>query len=143
LLEHGADWSATHHPGKFSALEYAITNENDAIVHSLLAAGASLDFRRISFNREGAEAARQIVRLLLQYGFDINQRDDWGRTPLMWAAERAPVETVRFLIESGANVNMVSGKNMNGVSGNETALRLARRAKRDDVVRLLRSHGAR
>lgn len=142
LLRHGADWSVLDHPAKFSAIEYAISNENAAIVRSLLAAGAPPMFRRLSFNRDGGEAAREIVRLLMQRGFDINRRDDWGRTPVMWAAERAPLETVKFLIDSGADINIVSGKNMNGVSSKETALQLAKRAGRSDVVALLLRHGA-
>jgi ankyrin repeat protein len=60
----------------------------------------------------------------------------------MWAAQSCPLETVQFLIECGADVNIVSGKNMNGVSSTETALRLAKRAKRTDVVDLLVQHGA-
>ena len=75
-------------------------------------------------------------------GFDLNKKDDWGRTPLMWAAESAPIETVQFLIDSGADVNIISGKNMNGVSNKDTALQLAARAKRSDVVDLLRRRGA-
>src|SRR5262249_27581146 len=116
LLEHGADFAAVDHPSKFSAMEYAISNENAAIVRGLLAAGARPTFRRISFNREGGAAAREIIRMLIERGVDINKKDDWGRTPLMWAAEGAPLETVQFLIDSGADVNIISGKNMNGVS---------------------------
>jgi len=142
LLRHGADFSAVDHPGKLSAMEYAISNENAAIVRSLLVAGARPTFRRLSFNREGGAEAREIVRLLIERGFDINKKDDWGRTPLMWAAERAPLETIQFLIDSGADVNIVSGKNMNGVSSRQTALQLARRAKRNDVVALLKRYGA-
>jgi ankyrin repeat protein len=59
LLEHGADFSAVDHPSKFSAMEYAISNENAVIVRSLFAAGARPTFRRISFNREGGAAARE------------------------------------------------------------------------------------
>jgi ankyrin repeat protein len=142
LLQHGADFSAVNHPGKVSAMEYAISNENAAIVGSLLMAGARPAFRRLSFNREGGAEAREIVRLLIERGFDINKKDDWGRTPLMWAAERAPLETIQFLIDSGADVNIGSGKNMNGVSSRQTALQLARRAKRNDVVALLKRYGA-
>jgi len=142
LLEHGADFSAVDHPSKFNAMEYAIYNENAAIVGSLFDAGARPTFRRLSFNGEGGAAAREIVRLLIEHGVDINKKDDWGRTPLMWAAESASLETVQFLIDSGADVNIVSGKNMNGVSSNETALQLAIRAKRNDVVALLLRYGA-
>jgi ankyrin repeat protein len=142
LLEHGADSSAVDHPSKFSAIEYGIANENASVVRSLLGAGARPIFRRLSFNKEGGTAARDIVLMLLERGVDINKRDDWGRTPLMWAAQSAPLETVQFLIDCGADVNIVSGKNMNGVSSNETALQLAKRAKRTDVVALLLQHGA-
>src|SRR5262249_19434413 len=100
LLAHGADCRAVDHPSKFPAMEYAIYHENASIVRSLLAAGAPLTFRRFSFNGQDPEAAREILRMLMQHGFDINKRDDWGRTPLMWAAERAPLETVQFLIDS-------------------------------------------
>ena len=142
LLAHGADFSAVDHPSKFNAMEYAIFNENAAIVRSLLAAGARPTFRRLSFNGEGGAAAREIIRMLIEHGTDINKKDDWGRTALMWAAERAPLETVQFLIDSGADINMVSGKNMNGVSSKETALQLAGRAKRSDIVALLLRYGA-
>ena len=137
LLLHGADFSAADHPSKFTAMEYAVSGENPRIVRSLLAAGAKPVFRRFSFNREGGSAACDILRMIMDHGFDINRRDDWGRTPLMWAAERAPLETVQFLLDSGADVNIISGKNMNGVSSEETALLLARRAGREDVVNLL------
>ncbi|HET9218792.1 MAG TPA: ankyrin repeat domain-containing protein [Terriglobia bacterium] len=143
LLSHGANYSAVDHPSKFSALEYAIADENADIVRSLLAAGARPVFRRLAFGREGGGPAREIVRLLVKHGFDINRKDDWGKTPLMWAAERAPLETVQFLIESGADVNIASGKNMNGVSSNQTALQIAKQAKRSDVIALLLRHGAR
>jgi ankyrin repeat protein len=80
--------------------------------------------------------------MLIEHGVDINKKDDWGRTPLMWAAEGAPLETVQFLIDSGADVNIISGKNMNRVSSKVTALQLAKRAKRSDVVTLLLRYGA-
>jgi ankyrin repeat protein len=143
LLAHGADISALDHPTKFSAMEYAVSDENVAIVRSLLSAGAPPIFRRLSFDGSGGAEAREIVGLLSQHGFDINKQDDWGRTPLMWAADHAPLETVRFLIDAGAEVNIVAGKNMNGVSSDITALQLAKRAKRQDVVELLLRHGAR
>src|SRR5262245_23458709 len=142
LLTHGADFSAVDHPSKLSAMEYAVSNEDAAVVRSLLAAGAKPIFRRLSFHKEGGAAAREIVRMLVAHGFDLNKKDDWGRTPLMWAAQSTPIETVQFLIDSGADLNIISGKNMNGVSSKETPLQLAARAKRSDVVDLLRRRGA-
>jgi ankyrin repeat protein len=142
LIEHGADVFPIDSWSKFSAMDYAISHANPAIVRNLFAAGATGTFYRLRYSVEGGEPARETARLLLEHGADINAEDDWGRTSLMWAAERATVDTVQFLIDSGADINRISGKNMNGVRSNETALQLARRAKRDDVIALLLRHGA-
>lgn len=59
----------------------------------------------------------------------------------MWAAEYAELETVRFMIERGADMHRISEANMNGVRSNETAIGLAKEQRRDDVVALLQRHG--
>ncbi|MEP6492039.1 MAG: ankyrin repeat domain-containing protein [bacterium] len=144
LLAHGADVAAVdRYNARQTALGYATESVNPAIVRSVLAAGARGTFRRVGFSVDGAARARDVVRLLVEHKADINEVDDWGRTPLMWAAQHAEPETVRFMIELGADVNRVSEANMNGVRSNETALGLARKRKRDDVVALLLRHGAR
>ena len=61
---------------------------------------------------------------------------------MMWAAEYAELETVRLMIELGADVNRVSENNMNGVNNRHTPLGIAMQAKRADVVALLQRHGA-
>jgi hypothetical protein len=50
---------------------------------------------------------------------------------------------VRFMIELGADVHRVAEENMNGVHTRDTALSLARKQQRHDVVALLEQHGAR
>jgi ankyrin repeat protein len=142
LLQHGAVISAIDSYDKYTAMDYAISQENAGIVRCLFAAGARGSFHHLRFNGEDGAAAREIARLLLEHGADVNAEDDWGRTPLMWAAERAPVETVQFLIDSGADIHRISGKGSNGVCNEETALQLARRKKRDVVVALLLQCGA-
>ncbi|MEP6571906.1 MAG: ankyrin repeat domain-containing protein [Gemmatimonadota bacterium] len=143
LLAHGADVTLVDRYNATNALGEAIARVNVPIVRSLLAAGARGGIRRLGFSVEGGAGAREVVRLLVEHGSDINEVDDWGRTPLMWAAEFAEPETVRFMLELGADVNRISEANMNGVRSNETALSLARRRKRDDVVAVLLQHGAR
>lgn len=49
-------------------------------------------------------SAAEIERLVRE-GADINQRDGFGRTPLMVAAYRRDIAVARVLIELGANVN--------------------------------------
>jgi ankyrin repeat protein len=47
----------------------------------------------------------QIIKLLLQYGANVNGSDFHGRTALSWAAEFCQYGAVKFLVEHGANVN--------------------------------------
>jgi uncharacterized protein len=143
LLAHGADVHALDRCSHQNAFEYATEKVDPIVLERLLAAGARGSLRHIGFSIDGGAAAREVVRLLVEHGIDINAIDDWGRTPLMWAAEYAEVETVRFMIELGADVHRVSAANMNGVENRHTALSLARGEKRADVVALLRQHGAR
>ena len=39
---------------------------------------------------------------------DINERDEYGFTPLHWAAKNGHTETVRDLIAAGANVDLAN-----------------------------------
>ena len=146
LLAHRADFAAVDRYDAQTAIAYATAKVDARIVRSLLAAGARGTFRRLGFSVEGGAGAREVVRLLVEHGADMdeNRFDDWGRTPLMWAAQYADADTVEFMIELGADVNCVSEANMNGVRSNETALGLARKRKnRDDVVAVLLRQGAR
>ena len=45
------------------------------------------------------------VRLLVDYGADLNRQGSNGYTPLMQAAEMENIEIAQFLIEHGANIN--------------------------------------
>ncbi|MGO0060089.1 ankyrin repeat domain-containing protein [Brevibacillus fluminis] len=47
-----------------------------------------------------------VVQDLLARGAAINVRDAAGRTPVLLAAHGSHIETVRFLIEAGADVNL-------------------------------------
>jgi uncharacterized protein len=143
LLAHGADISAVDSRTDWSVIDYAIAGVYAPVVRRLLAAGARARFEPLNFSIHGGAAAREVVRLLVEHGVDINALDSWGRTPLMGAAEYAEVETVRLMMELGADVNRVSGPNSNGWQSYHTALGLARKEKRKEVVALLLAAGAR
>jgi ankyrin repeat protein len=77
-----------------------------------------------------------VLRLLLEHGADINVQDRDGWTPLHTALEfGALLEVMGLLLGHGADVE---AKNNNG----KTALQLAADRGRDEVVKLLREHGA-
>ncbi|GAB4351242.1 MAG: ankyrin repeat domain-containing protein [Candidatus Abyssubacteria bacterium] len=77
-----------------------------------------------------------VVRFLLEHGANVNAEAHYRRTALMEAVQYAPAEVVRLLLEHGADPNV----EMTGPGG--TALTLAERMDRPDVVKMLIDAGA-
>ncbi|MBR0257555.1 MAG: ankyrin repeat domain-containing protein, partial [Synergistaceae bacterium] len=48
----------------------------------------------------------EAVKILLNAGANVNDRDNDGKTPLIHAAGRWNADTVNVLIDAGADVNM-------------------------------------
>jgi hypothetical protein len=74
------------------------------------------------------------IKYLLDRGATINAKDKFGWTALIAAAHSGKVETVELLLSRGANINAVS---MDG-----SALRLALEKNNQEVIALLKQHGA-
>ena len=79
-----------------------------------------------------AAVGEKCVRVLLDHGADANARDDLKTTPLHWAAGYSDVETVKALVEAGADV---TAKDAVGLSALDHANRGNRR--RPEVARYL------
>jgi Ankyrin repeats (3 copies) len=47
----------------------------------------------------------QFVKILKEYGADVDQTDQGNVTPLMAAVGSVDIETVKFLVDSSANIN--------------------------------------
>ena len=59
----------------------------------------------VLFWREG-EIIKEIIKLLLNKGANINYKNYLGQTPLIFALnERSSIDTIKFLLDNGANVN--------------------------------------
>jgi ankyrin repeat protein len=84
-----------------------------------------------------------VATLMLKYGADINVVDQSNRTPLLAAVEnRRNTETVRLLLEHGADPNhLVENQNSHHGDG-FTPLKTAIRAGNLEAARLLVDHGA-
>ena len=79
-----------------------------------------------------AKSDVRTARVLLTLGFNVDSRDNWGITPLHWAAKRNSSPMVKLLLDRGANVNAKSIKSQTPLHFAETA----------DVARMLLQHGA-
>lgn len=73
-----------------------------------------------------------VMQILLEAGADVNARDNYGKTPLMFVAERGRHKSVELLLKAGANPNI---KNKS-----RTALDYGK--KYPKVLKLLRAAGA-
>lgn len=108
-LEHGADPDVIDRGG--SALMYAICNDTVEKVDALLQYGANPNLVLPDRNIPLVYAMDKnpaIMRLLLQYGADPNKKDEvYKGYPVECAIQANEVESLKLLLEHGANPNLV------------------------------------
>jgi ankyrin repeat protein len=77
-----------------------------------------------------------VVKLLLEKGAKLETKDtDYGRTPLLWAAENGHVVVVKLLLEKGAKLETKA-------KYGQTPLLWAAKNSHTAVVKLLLEKGA-
>ena len=79
------------------------------------------------------DARKEIVQMLIQYGADLNVKDDNSKTVLHHACNQE--EILELLLTSGAEVNATDDRN-------QTALHLAAKGNNPKIVKLLLEFGA-
>ncbi|OQX19579.1 MAG: hypothetical protein BWK76_03970 [Desulfobulbaceae bacterium A2] len=99
-------------------------------------AAASVCYPR--FNRS-KDTAREIVKLLIKYGADVNARAIGGGTAILWAAGCGDSTLTTILIDNGANVNIVSKE---GLPPLHQAIHESRRSKSYETIEALITGGA-
>ena len=122
--------------GDRTPLKYAVWNDNLKAAQILIQNGADVHFK----DRFGETVLHTAVRghnkkmgeLLLKSGANINQESGrwFFQTPLMIAADDSDLKMVQFLIEKGADVNMIS-------SDGKTALSYALMAGKKANIKIL------
>ena len=116
LLEHGAriDAPSVDSRTSASAITQALYGGSPKVIKMLLDKGADPDFRDIeahggtllhivSRNQPGGSQTRSI-QLLLEYGADLEAKDEDGKTPLAGAVEDYTFEAIPTLLERGADL---------------------------------------
>ena len=157
LLERGADAEIRNNSGK-CMLELAVRNENLAVVELLLDHGIDVNTRssiggHVLFTALAIDDVRppvkiidgvrwvrgkesfsltklEIMRLLIDRGIDIDRRIADDSTCLHIAAVTGDIETVKILLDAGADPNVVD-------DFNRKPLQDAIYQKRTDIVKLL------
>ena len=71
---------------------------------------------------------------LISHGADVNAREEYGRTPLMFASRWGYPKVVEALLDAGADKEL---KATSGWAKGKTALEIARDNNKGDVVAVL------
>ncbi|GGF27445.1 ankyrin repeat domain-containing protein [Flavobacterium limi] len=74
-------------------------------------AGENLIFKTLNTYGLDGEKAKEYIKLLLENGVDINEKNIVGTTPLLAAVQRNKKELIPFLLENGADPNETDNKN--------------------------------
>lgn len=117
LLEHKADpnWQGKNR----GVLDAAIQNANETLIKYLLAAGADINQTRkgSAFNVaiksiDDEHKRKNILQLLLESGAEVNGNAEYR--PILTAAHENQIETIQFLLNAGADLNVLdeNGKNL-------------------------------
>jgi ankyrin repeat protein len=112
LLDHGADINARAGSCKLAPLRVAVNKGHVEFARMLLERGAAMYIRiesaddwhttKIPLIEAVKSKNVQMVRLLLEYGEDANERDRTGKTASQWALSRGQQEILELLSEYGA-----------------------------------------
>jgi ankyrin repeat protein len=118
-----------------SALIVASAHGHDRVVQIFLDHGAQTSTRTESAVSTAAAIGNlDVIRVLLRNGFDIEQQDVEGQTPLHHACLNGRLETFQFLVQEGASI---FAKDRRG----RCALDMAAEAGALEIVRILLDRG--
>ena len=135
----GVDISLADNWGN-TALHLAAINGYPDAVEYLLSKGSSLHHKNINsssvIHRSAASGHTECIRIMAKEpSFDVDVRGEFGRTALIMAAESGHLETTKYLLELGAQVNLYDTEDWG-------PLAFALRTGKTDLIDLLLENGA-
>jgi len=114
LIEHRVDVNGKV-KGDISPLYVASQNGHADVVGLLLENKANPNSTRTKKHGKTAlitsieESHTNIATLLIKAGANVNEKDNYGQSPLHWATSYSP-DLLSLLIEKGANINLANDK---------------------------------
>lgn len=141
LVDDGADVNAKD-GCSYSPLHCAVLGEHKEAVEFLIRRGANINAKTLrGWTPVMVARPANIVRILLDKGADVNVSTETGVTALHVAVNRGNTETVKLLVENGANTNFKCPSTHGGWEG-WTPFHVACRNGNPRIVGLLLAHGA-
>lgn len=113
LLDNGFD-AKQKNAYNMTPIEHAAGMNSIEIINLLISKGADLrDSTRMPLlQRAAVSRGAEVLHYLLDRGFEIDEADRNGRTPLMMAVDFGNMEAARALILRGANINVANSEGM-------------------------------
>jgi len=105
----------------------------EQIIHDL--SRLSQEDKNINLILASSNGYKDIVKILLKNGADINTKDGAGWTPLIWAIGNQDEKMTSLLLNAKADVNIKD-------KSNNTPLEIALWSGETDIVKLLKKYGA-
>ena len=146
LLRAGADVNATivsPHAGEFTPLTITINTDHSQrfeVAKILLAAKAEVNPKGRFFVSPLMHALKdfEMVKLLIDHGADVNQKNFRGATALMAAAGAGTPALVKYLIEKGADVHARDEEGHTARMYAEQREKEYEAEERDEIIQVLR-----
>lgn len=88
-----------------------------------------------SLHTVAAKGDLELCKLLIEHGKDINAKDEWGLTPLLWAAQHGRTATCKLLLDHGADINVAD-------EYGKTPLHMAAQYGYTEICKLFIEHGS-
>lgn len=107
-----------------------IGKDGNTILHSAIDGGSTISESWRDDSLSGATKFTEICDFVVRSGLDIDMKDAGGQSALHLCAKRGYANRAKILLEHGANADLKDDKG-------RTPLRLAKAAKRDNVVEVL------